>query len=79
MGEDYDFKGWASISNATGPDYIVDEENNKVTPATFIITSNVTLYAVWEIRPVSPLHTTLTIPTMWWVLVVCLRILTITT
>lgn len=36
----YTFMGWSTLSNGTGTLYIEDE--------TFTITSNVTLYAVWE-------------------------------
>ena len=41
----YVFKGWATSSTATNPTYAVSGQT--VTPSTFTITGNVTLYAVW--------------------------------
>ncbi|MCL2137240.1 MAG: InlB B-repeat-containing protein, partial [Coriobacteriia bacterium] len=43
----YTFLGWARDANATVPEFAVDNAN--VTPATFNITANTTLYAVWQL------------------------------
>jgi hypothetical protein len=45
----YSFKGWALTATASTPTYTVTGDT--VTPAGFTITTNVDLYAVWEIRP----------------------------
>ena len=45
----YTFKGWATTSGATTPTYAVN--GSTVTPATFNISANTTLYAVWEANP----------------------------
>jgi hypothetical protein len=45
----YDFTGWAYTNNASAPDFAAD--GNTVSPSEFVITSNVTLYAVWLIKP----------------------------
>jgi len=45
----YTFKGWATTSGATTPNFVVN--GNTVTPAAFPINGNVTLYAVWEANP----------------------------
>ena len=42
----YDFLGWAYLKNVSGTNFGVN--GTTVTPSTFIITSNVTLYAIWR-------------------------------
>jgi len=46
---DCNFLGWAEDSAATAPDFAVDDTS--VTPETFVITSDVRLYAVWAEVP----------------------------
>jgi len=55
----YIFMGWATSATATTPDYIVD--GNIVSPASFIITGNVDLYAVWQAR----VHCSITYDPNW--------------
>jgi len=53
--EGYDFLGWAVTSNAVEPDF--DVEGSTVDPATFYMGSqNVTLFAVWKLKPVIPTY-----------------------
>ncbi|MCL2135480.1 MAG: InlB B-repeat-containing protein [Candidatus Bathyarchaeota archaeon] len=42
----YDFRGWAYLKNLSAPNFGVN--GTTVTPSTFQITSNVTLFAIWQ-------------------------------
>ena len=44
--ENYDFAGWATTNSATTPIYVYNA--NSFTPASITVTSNITLYAVWN-------------------------------
>ena len=46
--ESYKFIGWATSATAITPDFYYDDVTSTFDPATFIITKDTILYAVWE-------------------------------